>query len=87
VVHEIVFGHRCGATDLIIFVLLVALLTTEEAGWVSEQPAHTRFRLVNTTFEGPPTRQSLHAFMRSLLKVRFNFLLLLSSEGALFIQY
>lgn len=41
----------------------------KEAGWVPEQAGYSRIRLVNATSDGPPTRQSLHAFMRSLLKV------------------
>lgn len=53
----------------------------EEAGWVPEQPAHSRIRLVNATSDGPPTRQSLHTFMRSLLKVQtlFSFSIICAS--------
>lgn len=40
----------------------------KDAGWAPEHWGNTRFRLINSTTEGPPTRQSLHAFMRSLLK-------------------
>lgn len=40
----------------------------KEAGWVPEQPPHTRFRLINTPSEGPPSRQALHNFMRALVK-------------------
>ncbi|KAJ7526462.1 hypothetical protein O6H91_16G007500 [Diphasiastrum complanatum] len=41
----------------------------KEAGWAPDQFGYTRIRLVNATSEGPPTRQSLNNFMRSLLKV------------------
>ncbi|CAM6120294.1 unnamed protein product [Calypogeia fissa] len=41
----------------------------KEAGWAPEQSGLNRIRLVNSTSEGPPSRQSLNAFMRSLLKV------------------
>ncbi|KAJ7526467.1 hypothetical protein O6H91_16G007500 [Diphasiastrum complanatum] len=40
-----------------------------KAGWAPDQFGYTRIRLVNATSEGPPTRQSLNNFMRSLLKV------------------
>lgn len=53
----------------VILVLCACLDDSEEAGWVPEQAGYSRIRLVNATSDGPPTRQSLHAFMRSLLKV------------------
>ncbi|MCO5592483.1 hypothetical protein L7F22_046486 [Adiantum nelumboides] len=41
----------------------------KDAGWVPEQwGANSRIRLLNSTTDGPPTRQALHAFMRMLLK-------------------
>ncbi|KAI5077371.1 hypothetical protein GOP47_0007195 [Adiantum capillus-veneris] len=41
----------------------------KDAGWVPEQwGVNSRIRLVNSTQDGPPTRQALHAFMRILLK-------------------
>eukprot|EP00252_Welwitschia_mirabilis_P009374 TRINITY_DN21949_c0_g1_i1.p1 TRINITY_DN21949_c0_g1~~TRINITY_DN21949_c0_g1_i1.p1 ORF type:complete len:557 (-),score=103.70 TRINITY_DN21949_c0_g1_i1:78-1748(-) len=39
-----------------------------EAGWTSEQSGHSSYRLLNSPLEGPPSRQVLHAFMRSLWK-------------------
>lgn len=40
----------------------------KEAGWVPDQPPHSRFRLINNPSDGPPSRQALHNFMRSLVK-------------------
>ncbi len=59
----------------VILVLCACLDDSEEAGWVPEQAGYSRIRLVNATSDGPPTRQSLHAFMRSLLKVAHMFIL------------
>lgn len=40
----------------------------KDAGWVPEQWGNSRIRLINSPTEGPPTRQALHGFMRTLLK-------------------
>lgn len=38
------------------------------AGWTPGQSSSVRLRLLNSTSDGPPSRQSLHTFMRSLLR-------------------
>lgn len=40
-----------------------------EAGWQPDPHSHSRIRLVNTAGDRPPTKSSLHAFMRSVLRV------------------
>ncbi|KAH7285928.1 hypothetical protein KP509_33G051500 [Ceratopteris richardii] len=44
----------------------------KDAGWVPEQGGpNSRIRLMNSTTDGPPSRQALHVFLRTVLKAVF----------------
>lgn len=47
------------------------ILSTGEAGWTPDQWDHQQSRAMNASADGATYRQSLNAFMHTLLKANF----------------